>query len=229
MDERSEESHTGGRNGHDGVSAGGVWDRQGGRGAVHPSRIAAQGRSVHRDQLRRVARATPRIGAVRLRAGCLYRRPAVEGRPDRIGIEWRAVPRRNQRDEPVRPGEVLASVAGARVPPTRWHPTDQRKRARDRGDEPSPAQSRGAGGVSRRPVLPLARVRDRDSTIAGSDERRAAARRCLLAGHCPFVRSSRRRSHGGRETTHCSSMDGQGTSASCATRSNALPFCRKAA
>ena len=60
-------------------------------------------------------------------------------------------------------------------------------------------------------------------------ERRAAARRCLPAGHRPFVRSSpwpvSRRTRSARYSTTA----GQGTSASYATPSNGRPSCARAA
>ena len=106
---------------------------------------------------------------------------------------------------------------------------DQGERAGDCRDKPRSAEGGGAGRVSRRPVLPVAGLRDRHSAAAGSEERRAAAGRCLPAGHRPFVRSSAGGPDSRREACVARLQLARQRRASCATRSNGPRSCARAA
>ena len=168
-------------------------------------------------------------GAVRLRAGGIYRGPAVEGRPDRTGIEWRAVPRRNHRDESVGPGEVPAGAAGARVSATRGHAADQGERAGDRGDEPRPAQGGGARHLSRRPATTdcrCSRSRFPRCGIGKATCCRSPMPSCKISPirsvvPCPASRRTR--------SARYSNIAGRGTSASYAMPWNGRRSCARAA
>ena len=83
---------------------------QGSRGAVHPCGVGAEERAVRGTELRRAARAAARVGAVWIRARCVHERAAPQARAGGAGVGRRAVPRRGQRDEPVRAGQVPAGV-----------------------------------------------------------------------------------------------------------------------
>src|SRR5216683_2630748 len=71
--------------GHDNMSAGRVGGGEGGRGAVHPSRLASPPRPVRRDQLRGAARVAARVGAVWVRARRVHGSAPGEARTNRIG------------------------------------------------------------------------------------------------------------------------------------------------
>ena len=66
------------------------------------------------------------------------------------GVGRRAVPRRGQRDESVRAGEVPARDAGTRVPAARRDARPQGEHPGHRRDQPRPAQSRRASASSAR-------------------------------------------------------------------------------
>ena len=65
-----------------------------------------------------------------------------------LALGRRAVPRRGDRNEPLRAGEVPAGATGARVPAARWDAPAEGEHPSDRRDQPRPAQSRRARPVS---------------------------------------------------------------------------------
>jgi GAF domain-containing protein len=81
--------------GNDGAVDRRVRHGQGSHRAVHSSRVAAEQRPLHRDQLRRPAGSTARIRALRLRAGRVHRCGVGQTRSHRAGKRWSAVSRRS--------------------------------------------------------------------------------------------------------------------------------------
>ena len=115
---------------------------------------------------------------------------AQQAKPGQVelAVGRRAVPRRGQRDEPVRAGEVPARAAGARVPAARRDAPAQGQHPGDRRDQPRSAQSRRARRLSRGPVLPSRRLRHPDSAVARPSGRHRAAERDVSAGDRQVVR-----------------------------------------
>ena len=86
-----------------------------------------------------------RVGALRLRARRLHRRPGHEEGALRAGRRRHAVPRRNRRAEPVDAGQAAARAAGARVRAARRHRADQGQRPADRRDQHRPLENADRG------------------------------------------------------------------------------------
>ena len=136
--------------------------------------------SVRGDQLRRDSRDAARERDLRAREGGVHRRARSPDRRLRAGAPRHAVPRRDCRDGAGDAGEAAARAAGAEVPPAGRPAGADRRRPRDRRDEP---RSR------RRPSATASCART--STI-GSTCSRSSCRRCGIAA--PTSRSSCRRS-----------------------------------
>ena len=82
--------------------------------AIHYNSARAP-EAVHQGELRGAARVADRVGAVRLRARRVHRRPRPEEGPVRAGRRRHAVPRRDRRPDPDHAGEAAAGAPGARV------------------------------------------------------------------------------------------------------------------
>src|SRR5436305_13567536 len=81
--------------------------------------VAAYGRNVQLDQLRRAPREPARERAVRTREGLVHRCGEGQARALRGRVERNVVPRRDRRDHAVDAGEAPARAAAARGDP-RW-------------------------------------------------------------------------------------------------------------
>ena len=103
--------------------------------------------TVRGAELRRLARAASRVGAVWLRARRVHERAAVQTGPGGAGVGRRAVPRRGQRDESVGASQVPARAAGTRVPAARRHSRAEGQHSGHRRDQPRFAQGRRGGPV----------------------------------------------------------------------------------
>ena len=158
----------------DGAAARRIWNGQGSHRAIRSPRVAAEPRTVHRAQLRGVARAAARGGALRLRARRVHRGDAEQAGAARAGGWRHAVPRRGRRDEPVGAGQVPARAAGARVSAPRRHARAPHRRTHRRGHQPRPTERDRQQPFPRRPVLPAERVRDSAAAAARSARRHPA-------------------------------------------------------
>ena len=87
--------------------------RQGADRPGDPLQLAALGQAVRQGELRGAARHADRVGAVRLRERRVHRRDGAQGRAVRARRRRLAVPRRDRRCQPRRPGEAAARAAGA--------------------------------------------------------------------------------------------------------------------
>ena len=115
MQRRARDAAAGGQEQEHGAGRGRTGHGQGARRAGHPQPRPASGRALRGGQLRRAARHPGRVGALRLRARRLHRRPPRQAGALRPGPGRHALPGRDRRDLAGRAGQAAARPAGARV------------------------------------------------------------------------------------------------------------------
>ena len=195
--------------------------RQGADRAGDPLHLDPQGPQVRLDQLRRAARAAPRVRALRPRAGGVHRRGQGQARPLHRGRPRHALPRRDLRDDADDAGQAPAGDPGEGDPQGRRQRRDHDGRPHHRGDQQGPDRPRVRRKVPRGPLLPDQRHPDRAAAAALARRRhRPAAPSTSSRRSARNRRSPRRRSRPTR--CGCSRPTrGPATCASSRTRSSA--------
>ncbi len=124
--------------------------------------------------------------------------------------------------------KLLRVLQEQNVPAARRPPGADRRRARDRGDQPRSVGSGPRRPAARGPLLPAERVRDRAAAAARPARRHPAARADVpqRVQHAQQQGGARRSTR--RRCTCSSATRGPATSASCATSSSARRFSPRA-
>ncbi len=121
---------------------------QGTGGRVDPRAVRAQAPAVRAPELRGHPGDAARIGAVRLRARRVHRRPAAQARQVRAGRRRHAAARRDRRHDAGHAGQDPPRPPEPRGRARRRHHDRARRRAHHRVDEQGPPPQRARGHAS---------------------------------------------------------------------------------